>query len=270
VTLKLPNKQANKPEMPTGKNIGVVAGAGPYAGLDLVSKILSQTIADCDQEHLTIIGLFQPGQLPDRTQYLAGKSDINPAHAIAQQVAALARAGADVAAIPCNTAHAPAIFDVVLAELGQMEVQIEFLHMIEETAHYLCRHYPHIRRLGVLSTTGTYTAEIYPQLLSLQGFETVTPAWVVQERQVQPTIYDTSYGIKATGRATVQARKGLDAGIDNLRQQGAEAIILGCTEIPLAITEKHIHDMIVIDPTLILARALIRQANPQKLKPHQR
>ena len=52
-----------------------------------------------------------------------------------------------------------------------------------------------------------------------------------------------------------------------LQQQGAEAVVLGCTEIPLAITERRIDDAVIIDPTLVLARALIRKANPAKLKP---
>lgn len=249
------------------KIIGIVGGAGPFAGLDLQAKILAHTIATEDQEYLTVIGLSQPNQLPDRTAYLLGETAVNPAQAIFQQCQTLERAGAAVAAIPCNTAHAPAIFDELLAQLNAAGSRLKFLHMIGETTHYLRQHYPHIRRIGVLSTTGTYRVKTYPQLLAPIGFEVVVPEERVQETAVHPAIYHPQHGIKAHGQATPQAQKWLDQGITNLRQQKAEAIILGCTELPLAITTPQIDNMIIIDPTVILARALIREANPAKLKP---
>ena len=49
--------------------IGVVAGVGPYAGLDLLSKILSQTVADKDQDHLAVASLSQPELIADRTAF---------------------------------------------------------------------------------------------------------------------------------------------------------------------------------------------------------
>lgn len=247
--------------------IGIVGGAGPFAGLDLLAKILEQTAAVRDQDHLTVINLSQPNQLPDRTAYLLGETAVNPAHAIFQQLQTLERAGAHVAAIPCNTAHAPAIFDEVLRQLDAASSQVQFLNMIAETGRHIRCYYGHIHRIGVLSTTGTYRVRIYPDLLEPEGFEMLAPDEGVQETAVHPAIYDPEYGIKAHGRATPQARENLLRGIANLQQQGAEAVILGCTEIPLAITENEINDMIMIDPTRALARALIRKVNPDKLRP---
>ena len=64
--------------MTTEKIIGIVGGAGPFAGLDLQAKILNQTVAGRDQDHLTIITLSQPNQLPDRTDYLLGNVPERP------------------------------------------------------------------------------------------------------------------------------------------------------------------------------------------------
>ena len=72
--------------------------------------------------------------------------------------------------------------------------------------------------------------------------------------------------IKACGLATEQAQANLQEGIATLKVAGAEAIILGCTELPLAFSEPTAAGLPLIDPTLILARALIREANPAKLK----
>ena len=66
---------------------------------------------------------------------------------------------------------------------------------------------------------------------------------------------------------TSEARKVLLEGVEILKKQGVQAIILGCTEIPLGLPERKIGGTYFIDPGLILARALIREFNPEKLLP---
>jgi len=249
------------------KTIGIVAGAGPFAGLDLYKKILDQTAANRDQDHLTIISLSKPADIQDRTQYLLGQITINPAQAIVQQVRLLETAGAKVAAIPCNTAHAAPIFDAILEGLAKGGSQILFLNMIAEVARFLGNYHPHIRRVGVLATIGTYRARLYPYYLEPAGLEVIIPEASMQESLVHPAIYDPVYGIKACGTATQKAMDNLKISGKYLRQAGAEAVILGCTELPLAFTGRYMEGMLLIDPTFVLARALIREANPAKLKP---
>ncbi|MCP5098270.1 MAG: aspartate/glutamate racemase family protein [Chloroflexi bacterium] len=246
--------------------IGIVGGAGPYAGLDLCQKILEETVADVDQDHVTVLNWSQPNLILDRTEYLMGQVDENPAGAIAKQVMQLAQAGATVAAIPCNTAHAPPIYDQIVAILQQAQTPIQFLHMIRETAVYLQTNTPHIKKIGVLSTTGTYRLKLYPHNLEPAGFTVLVPDEVMQTTRIHPAIYDRTYGIKANGVATQQARQNFLMGAKALQEAGAEALILGCTEIPLAIGETAVYDMLVVDPTRILARALIREVNPSRLK----
>ncbi|MCA9929534.1 MAG: aspartate/glutamate racemase family protein, partial [Anaerolineales bacterium] len=190
----------------TEKIIGVVGGAGPYAGLDLCQKILEETVAEKDQDFLTVINWSQPNRILDRTEYLLGQVDENPGVAIAEQVRKLGAAGAAVAAIPCNTAHSPPIYDVIVSKLTRMGVGVKFLHMVRETAVFLQTHFPHIRRVGVLSTTGTYRARIYSENLEPAGFEVLVPDAALQETHIHPAIYDLTYGIKATGAATPRAR----------------------------------------------------------------
>jgi len=242
------------------KPIGIVAGVGPFAGLDLLGKILAETPAGKDQDHLPIFSLSQPDEIVDRTEYLLGRVDENPAYAMARQLQKLASLGAQVAGIPCNTAHAPPIFDVIEAELQTAGSPIQLLHMIREVGRYLQENHPGIRTVGVLSTTGTYRARIYPQVLGASGLTVVTPDEAMQVERIHPAIYDPVYGLKATGTPTEQARAQLVDGALALRNLGAQALILGCTEIPLAIPEKQLQAMVTIDPTRILARALIREA----------
>jgi aspartate racemase len=238
--------------------IGVVGGVGPFAGVDVLRKIAEQTEAARDQDHLPILSISYPGPIGDRTEYLLGREPVNPGYALAQQVRLLARMGATVVGIPCNTAHAPRIFDVIRAETADLPLRL--LHMIEEVGRFLQTYYPEVERVGILSTTGTYLAEVYPQVLQGVGFTAVTPPFDLLESCIHPAIYDPGYGIKAQNPVTERARADLLAGVAVLQEAGAQAVILGCTEIPLAIPESHIGDTIMIDPTLILARALILAA----------
>lgn len=248
------------------KIVGVVAGVGPYAGLDMLRKIFDQTIAQGDADHLTVVGWYQSNAVPDRTKFLLGESKENPGQAIATQLLKLEQSGASVAAIPCNTAHAPEIFNFTCEVLKSQDSSLELLHMIREVATYLDQQSDQIDCVGVLSTTGTYDTKIYPNILEPLGYQVVVPPRDWQEQYVNPTIYDPVYGVKATGGGTEKARKDLFQTISMLRDAGAQAIILGCTELPLAIPEAEVDGIPMIDPTLILARAVIRAVDPAKLR----
>lgn len=248
------------------KIIGIVGGAGPFAGIDLQTKIAQQTIASTDQTHLTVLSLSEPSAILDRTEYLLGVVDVNPAGAIATQLIKLAQAGAQVAAIPCNTAHAPAIFNVIRQKLAKAGCSIQFLHMIEEVRTFLRTHYPTIQRVGLLATTGTVGCRVYEQVLNPAGYTLITPTQQTQTTLIHPAIANPQFGIKALGAKADKARENLLLGVQELSGRGAELIILGCTEIPLVLTEPEINDIPLLDPTLILARALIREANPAKLQ----
>ena len=247
--------------------IGIVGGVGPYAGLDLQRKLLEQTVAAGDQDHLPVIAVSWPGPIPDRTEYLLGRVAENPAGALLEQLRLLARAGAGIAAIPCNTAHAPAIFDIIRAGVAEFVPPLRLLHMIDETAVHLKIHHPTLTTVGVLSTTGAWRARLYPAALESLGYRAVVPDEAMQEAFVHPAIYDPGYGIKATGAVTARARVDLTQAVAALREQGAEAILLGCTELPLAFLGRTYEGIPLIDPTLVLARALIRAADPQPLTP---
>lgn len=247
--------------------IGIVGGVGPFAGLDLQKKILTQTVARSDQGHLTVASLSRPSTIPDRTAYLLGEADLNPARPILEQLHQLEKIGASVAGIPCNTAHAPPIMDVIEHGLIASGGRVRLLNMINEVGHLLQRHYPSVRAVGVLSTTGTSKARVYPLALEPLGFEVVTLQERLLTETLHPAIYDRKYGIKACGYATEKARTDILFAADYLRKQGAQAIILGCTELPLALEGEEVFGLPLIDSTLALARALIRAVDPEKLLP---
>lgn len=103
--------------MNTDKTIGIVGGVGPYAGLDLTRKIFDQTKASSDQDYLSVALLSIPQQIEDRTSFLLGQTNINPANAISKIIRKLEQIGVGVAGIPCNSVHSPRIFDGILKKL---------------------------------------------------------------------------------------------------------------------------------------------------------
>jgi len=248
--------------------IGIVGGVGPYAGVDLMRKVLDNTIAESDQEHMDVLLLSMPSGIMDRTDFLVGKTGMNPAFAIAGVLVTLGKAGATVAGIPCNTAHADEIFRVILERLQRKECRIKLLHMIDETVSYLGKTHPGLTRVGVLATTGTYQSGVYRKALEKNGYQVMVPSPEMQERLIHPSVYDPEYGIKSRSDPVhPRARENLLSGISYLKKQGAEAVILGCTEIPMAVTGKDTGRMVAVDPARILARALIRSIDPARLKP---
>ena len=246
--------------------IGIAGGVGPFAGLALQRHILEQTIAIRDQDHVPVLAISRPGTIPDRTEFLLGRAGVNPAFPLLAQLRLLSEAGATVAGIPCNTAHAPAIFEVIRTGVARFGRPLRLLNMIDETAAFLRASHRDLRAVGVLSTTGTWRVRLYPAALEPLGYHVVVPDEALQTETIHPAIYDPDYGLKASGRVTERARAGLDAGILHLRQMGAEAIVLGCTELPMAFPTAEYEGIPLVDPALALARALIRAVDPARLK----
>lgn len=246
--------------------IGVVGGMGPMAGFDLARKICANTIAAGDQDHIPVLLYSLPSTIPDRTEFLLGHEKTNPACAIAEILTALEKAGAETAGIPCNTAHARPIMEKTLQILKAGKRRIRIIHIIEETYNFILKKKRNISKAGILATRGALKTGVYQTFFEAGGIQTVIPDEETQEK-IHSAIYDPAKGVKAVPET--KNRFALDIftdAIDKLNKAGAQAIVLGCTEIPLVINAGHISNAHVFDPTEILARALIRETYPEKLK----
>ncbi|MDP2524485.1 aspartate/glutamate racemase family protein [Maribacter dokdonensis] len=244
--------------MMTNKMIGIVGGVGSYAGIDLIKKVYDLTEATSDQEHLPVSMLSVPHKIIDRTKFLLGETDVNPGIAISEIIASLIASGAGIIGIPCNTAHAKPILSFIEKSIPESCILV---NLIEEVGKYISEKHPEITRVGVLGTTGTILAKVYPEVLTKYGIEVIQPSEDIQDLFVHPSIYDTSYGIKAFSNPVHQkAKENLSMAATYLSRKGAQAVILGCTEIPLAIQYEKIENSLIIDATTVLASALIRES----------
>ncbi len=226
------------------KIIGILGGMGPEATVDLFYKIIKFTPAEKDQEHLRIIIDNNP-KIPDRTAAILGKGE-DPLPALQETAQNLEKAGADFIVIPCNTAH------YFLSSI-QESVNIPVLNMIEETAKETKKRIPQIKKVGLLASIGVYKSEIYHQHFKKFNIEVISP-----EEKDKEEIMKVIYTIKA-GDLSKRVKKNILKITQKLIDKGAEAIIAGCTEIPLILKEGDV-SVPLIDPTQILARIAVQKA----------
>lgn len=222
------------------KIVGIIGGMGPLATVDLMNKIISFTPAKKDQDHIHII-VDNYSQIPDRTTAILGIGT-DPAPYIIQSAQRLEKAGADFLVIACNTAH---YYYKSIIE----SVSIPILHMPLETARFL--HVNDIRSVGLLATDGTINTKLYQQICQSYDIHVIEP-----DMQMQKVVMEGIYAIK--GSDIEKGRLYLSRVADKLIKRGAEAIIAGCTEIPLVL--KSSQDICIIDPTEILAKSAIKLA----------
>ncbi len=243
--------------------IGVIGGMGPYAGIDLVKKIFDMTKATSDQEHVPLSLISVPHLIEDRTEFLLGKSRTNPGIVLSKIAMQLIEQGATAIGMPCNTAHSPSI----IAEIkDRIPENIIFVNMIEKVVHYIINEYPKISKVGLLATSGTLKTRIYNDELENNDLMTIMLSEDDQMRLVEPSIYNRDHGIKSNSDpVSKKATKDLEKAIDLLASDGAEAIIMGCTEIPLAIKNTHHGSLPLIDSTKVLASALILETKSETL-----
>lgn len=235
--------------------VGVVGGVGPAATVDFLAKIVRNTPAGRDQEHLKVV-VEQNPQIPDRTDNLL-HAGADPTIALYSTCKRLEACDADVIAIPCNTAHA-------FVERIQPYLSIPIVDMLFETVEHIRSRFPDRRRIGLLATSGTVGSRVYHDAAARNGLELLVPDDESQ-RLVTAAIYGPR-GVKA-GFTNGPCREELLSALEALVERGAEVIILGCTELPLLLQQSDDfpvggRTVAIVDPTDILARKCIDLGKP--------
>ena len=241
------------------KMIGIVGGMGPYAGLDLVKKIFDLTQANQDQDHVPLAMISVPHKITDRTKFLEGGTDINPGIEISNIVRQLSDQGASVIGMPCNTAHSSKIIKEVYNSIPE---GITFVNMVSEVIKFIKGEYPDIERVGILATTGTMKAGVYNKELIDNDLKPIILSKENQKKLIDQAIYDKDFGIKSISNPVQDiAKRKIHLAIESLIENKAEVVILGCTELPLAVNATSVKTIPLIDSTMILARSLLFKSN---------
>lgn len=220
--------------------LGVLGGLGPASSAYLYELITARTKANCDQEHIDMI-ISSHATTPDRTAFITGKSDESPLPTMISDARRLEAYGAQAVVIACNTAH-------YFIEEVRRAVSVPVPSIISETAAF-ARHSGY-HRVSVMATCGTIESKSYQRALDALGVE-----WVLPDEADQNALTELIYDAVKAGRK-------LDAGrfyevADHLEARGAEAHILGCTELSV-INSRLPHERRFLDSTEVLAYTAIR------------
>ncbi len=220
--------------------LGILGGMGPLATVDFMQKMIALSQAATDQDHIPMLVHNVP-QIPDRSAcILQGGED--PFPTLLQGLKRLENAGAQCVVIPCNTAH-------YWFEALKEQASVPMISIVDVVCNELARR--GILNAGLMATNATVAAEIYKNRIHAMGGQCLVPDDLGQQ-QVMTAIYD----IKA-GRLE-QGAQGMEMLFDALISEGAEAVILGCTEIPIGLASvARQKPELCVDATELLARACV-------------
>lgn len=232
------------------KTLGVIGGLGPMATAYFMQLVIEMTEASVDQEHIPIL-VYNCPQIPDRTNYLLGKSSDNPKPYMIDCGRKIVQAGAELIAIPCITAHA--LFSENEDCLG-----VPMLHIIKETAEYLKKE--GIRRVGLEATDGTVQTGIFQKELERQGIEVVLPS-EEKQKMVMHIIYNN---VKSGTKIDMEMFRQIEK---EFFENNVEVIILGCTELSMVRRDEKIGSG-YLDAMEVLARAAVLQCGTLKAAYH--
>jgi aspartate racemase len=238
------------------KIVGILGGMGPAAGADF-ARLFVRACAD----HMRASGQVVSDQgfpehwlaqvpVPDRSAALdsPGYGAHQPLEPMLQALSKLAALGATTVAVACNTAHA------WHGALQERFPQLELLHVAREVAISLASR--DVREVGLLATEGTYRAGLYDQALREAGVQCHIP----QPEERAALMQGIYQGVKV-GNLTLAHASFTQVAEALARRHGLSTLVLGCTEIPLALTSVPGLDALsLIDPAVMLARALAQRA----------
>lgn len=194
--------------------LGVIGGMGPMASAYFMELVTDMTEASCDQEHLSMYIASCPS-VPDRTAFILGESEDDPVPGMIDMGLFLQSRGVSCIAIPCMTAH-------YFHDRLQESLKVHVIDAIEETAGQLFD--AGVRKAGVMATDGSVKSGIFYERLKKKGIEYITPDEAGQKKVMSLIYDDVKTGRKADLNAFFEVS-------DSLFKEGAEAVILGCTEL---------------------------------------
>ncbi|MDE7323592.1 MAG: amino acid racemase [Lachnospiraceae bacterium] len=227
------------------KTIGIIGGMGPLATCDMYRKIILHTRADKDSEHLHII-IDSNSDIPDRTKAILyhGKSPVKYLKKSAQR---LEQCGAELIIIACNTSH-------YFLDKVRSSVKVPILSMIDVTLSAAKR--KGITKAALFATEGTVKSGIYTTEFERNGIELLLPDDIQQG-----IITDAIYRCIKAGKDGNDSQD-IQRLVNRFEAEGAQAVILGCTELPIFMQTQDIAGEF-IDPSLELAKAVILAAGAE-------
>jgi aspartate racemase len=223
--------------------IGVMGGMGPLATADFLNKVIEETHATVDEEHVPLLISCDPRIPPRPPAILAGGE--SPLPRLLEIRDRLLKAGATALVMPCNTAH------YWYAELTA-DCPVPFLSIVETSCREALRIAGKGDCVGIAGTRATLAARLFDRVLEDFGLSSLTPTEDELEQSLLPAIAAVKAG--ELREAASLARESLEA----MAKRGAGHVLLACTELPIALAAADRQPSVIcIDTTRVLARATV-------------
>lgn len=227
--------------------IGILGGMGTQAGLDFCNKLAKLNRGKSDQNY-PIFLLYNKSNIPDRKQNFKNYSKVLKSLIIGCKF--LQKNKCKFISIPCNTAH-------YWYEDLKMKIKIPILNMPKIVYENALRNCSKSSKIGLLATETTIKTEIYKKYFE-KKYDLIVPLKKLQTKCVNKSIKLVKMG------KTKEAEKAIKPAVNYLLKKKCKKIILGCTELPIAIFayksfKKAKLSKIFMDPNLILAEASLKR-----------
>ena len=227
--------------------IGILGGMGTQAGLDFCNKLAKLNAGKLDQQYPMFV-LYNKSNTPKRPENL--KKYYNVLNALVKGCKMLQKNKCKFIVIPCNTAH-------YWHEDVQKKIKIPLISMPKEVYKHTKKTCKKNSKIGILCTEATLKTKVYNQYFD-KDFNLVSPEKLLQKNSVNKSIKLVKMGkIK-------EAEKVIRPAVNYLIKNQCKKIILGCTELPIAIfaykSFKNIKkSKVFIDPNLLLAEVSMKK-----------
>jgi len=227
--------------------IGILGGMGTQAGLDFCNKLTMLNRGKVDQKYPLFI-LYNKSNIPGRPENLHKYNKV--LKSLTSGCLLLQKSRCKFIVIPCNTAH-------YWYEDLQKKIKIPIINMPKEVWYHAKKNCKKKSKIGILATEGTLKTNVYNKFFN-KSFNLMSPKKSLQVKSVNRAIKHVKMGkIK-------NAEKAIKPAINYLIKKKCTKIILGCTELPIAIFafksfKKIKLSKIFLDPNLILANAAMKK-----------
>jgi len=197
--------------------LGVIGGMGPLATAIFYAMLTNKQKVSAEQEHPDII-IYSKPSIPDRSAFILGQSEVSPLDDIIHAAKILQGAGVSFIAMPCVTSH-------YFYENIAQAINVPIINLIDEIAkHALTNGF---EKIGVLATNGTMAAGLFQKTFEKCGIEMLQ-----LDSENQAELMKIIYDIKLGQHIKAEIFDELE---EDLFRRGAQAIVLGCTELSMVI-----------------------------------
>ena len=228
------------------KRIGIIGGMGSRAGMELFRKLIEYSPALNDQEFPEIL-LHSNSCIPDRTQAIVYRKE-SPLAELSRSVQLLNKSNPDLIAMACVTSY---YYHQEVQKLTSAYV----VSPVTVTAEYIRSHYPDIRLVGLLATTGTIQSGLFAKTFAEHDLDLVVLDPEDQEQLFMTSVYMKN-GLKSAAISD-EARDLLLKGAQRLKEYGAQLLVGGCSEVQLVIRNS-VFGLPYVDAMDLMAREMTR------------